>query len=85
MRKNEVGEAGRPPLDYISRDAQQEGEPRPTRPLPTGTAGAAHPVEPSSALRLQVPWLVIGGLSRGAVQEQACGARAARGGQGRGK
>lgn len=52
VRKNKVGEAGRPPLDYISRDAQQEGGPRPTRPLPTGTAGAVHPVEPSGALRL---------------------------------
>lgn len=74
VRKNKVGEAGRPPLDYISRDAQQEGAPRPTRPLPTGTAGAAHPVEPSGALRLQVPRLGIGGLSLGAAQERARGA-----------
>lgn len=57
----------------------------PAPPLPTGTAGAAHPVEPSGARRLQVPRLVIGGLSRGAAQEQARGARATRGGQGKGE
>ena len=77
--REEGGRAADP--DYVSRDAQQEGEPRPAPPR--GLRRRCPPHEAGGAQRLQVLRLVSRVLSRGAAQGLARGARGSLGGQGR--
>ena len=77
--REEGGRAADP--DYISRDAQQEGEPRPAPPR--GLRRRSPPHEAGGAQRLQVLRLVSGVLSRGAAQGLARGAPGSLRGQGR--
>ena len=77
--REEGGRAADP--DYISRDAQQEGEPRPAPPR--GHRRRCPPQEAGCAQRLQVLRLVSGVLSRAAAQGLARGALGSLGGQSR--
>ena len=77
--REEGGRAADP--DYISRDAQQEGEPRPAPPR--GPRRRCPPQEAGGARRLQVLRLGSGVLSRGAAQGLARGALGSLGGQSR--
>ena len=81
-RERERGEGGRAAdPDYISRDAQQEGEPRPAPPR--GPRRRCPPQEAGGARRLQVLRLGSGVLFRGAAQGLARGALGSLGGQSR--